>query len=334
MSESAEDIPTPLDSPEPDSLMVETPAKEKPLDDTGHARKLNLDTNDEDDIGNPPSKEADTSQRSFSRTRDNETNRNSPTESSPARSRKDFDDIDPEMRFIALEKRKLELTNNVKRDRIRLIELELAELTREERGKAGPSAKRREESTPAPIPAPIPAVNYPKAILPNLMPLTLASQGTNIQTSLYNFTDTLILKNTITPELAEQFHTQAAAPDFQMKWHQVIYPEAISKIRMRVRTSYTLLKMSKEEAASWDPENWTVKAMAELIYILYGVRKEKPTETESQILSAIGRFNFGFGKSVHSRGHTDFGNLQRVSRNQRGAWRVAFANGACSTRKV
>ena len=93
MSESAEDIPTPLDSPEPDSLMVETPAKEKPLDDTGHARKLNLDTNDEDDIENPPSKEADTSQRSFSRTRDTETNRNSPTESSPARSRKDFDDI-------------------------------------------------------------------------------------------------------------------------------------------------------------------------------------------------------------------------------------------------
>ena len=299
--------------------MVETPTKEKPLDDTGHARKLNLDTNDEDDIGNPPSKEADTSQRSFSRTRDNETNRNSPTESSPARSRKDFDDIDPEMRFIALEKRKLELTNNVKRDRIRLIELELAELTREERGKAGPSAKRREESTPAPIPKPIPAVNYPKAILPNLMPLTLASQGTNIQTSLYNFTDTLILKNTITPELAEQFHTQAAAPDFQMKWHQVIYPEAISKIRMRVRTSYTLLKMSKEEAASWDPENWTVKAMAELIYILYGVRKEKPTETESQILSAIGRFNFGFDFKDRTVEETSCSNLERMIVDHYGA---------------
>ena len=88
-------------------------------------------------------------------------------------------------------------------------------------------------------------------------------------------------------------------------------------MRLRIKTSFKLLKITEEEASDWDPTNLNTKQMADLIYILYG--NAKRTETQVQVFRAINEFNFGFDindRSVEEDSHT---NLVRLIKDHYGA---------------
>ena len=127
----------------------------------------------------------------------------------------------------------------------------------------------------------------------------------------------LTLSGKITPAEADYFYQQSKQANFKMEWQQIIQEDTIELMRLRIKTSYNLLKITEEEASEWDPTLLSTRQMSDLVYTLYG--NAKRTETQVQVFRAINEFNFGFDindRAVEEDSHT---NLMRLIKDHYGA---------------
>ena len=101
-----------------------------------------------------------------------------------------------------------------------------------------------------------------------------------------------MLKKNIDTPLAEKFRDQAKIPAFRTAWKEVILPEALDLIKLRLTNMHVEMSMTLEEATNWSPANQSLLVTAELICDLFG----RPTRTETtvEINDFIMYFNFGF----------------------------------------
>ena len=81
-------------------------------------------------------------------------------------------------------------------------------------------------------------------------------------------------------------------------------------IRLRVKTSYKVLKITEEEAKAWNPDVLDVREMAALIYQLYG--SSPRTETPVQIRRTINEFNWGFDILDRNIEEESYGNFHKL----------------------
>ena len=79
-------------------------------------------------------------------------------------------------------------------------------------------------------------------------------------------TRTITLDGKITSDMALKFYQQARQADFSLHWTQCIMDQTLELIKLRVRTSYTLLRITEEEANNWNPTLLTTREMADIIY--------------------------------------------------------------------
>ena len=112
------------------------------------------------------------------------------------------------------------------------------------------------------------------------------------RTVLFNMLEAVVLKKTIDVPLAEKFRDQAKRPAFRTAWEEVIAPEVLDPIKLRLVNMHVELNMTLEEATEWSPANQLLLLTAELICDLFG----RPTRTETtvEINDFIMDFNFGF----------------------------------------
>ena len=113
-----------------------------------------------------------------------------------------------------------------------------------------------------------------------------------VQTALFNMQKAVVLHKLIDAPLAEKFRDQARRPAFRTAWEEVILPEALEMIKIRLVNMHEDVNMTLSEAEAWSPANQTLLVTAELICDLFG----RPTRTETtvEINDFIYDFNFGF----------------------------------------
>ena len=152
-------------------------------------------------------------------------------------------------------------------------------------------------------------VTLPTGILPSLtrLPIEVPSQR---ELAIMNYRDILVLKGQITPQLAEDFYQQSLQADQALKISQTILPDSMLFIKLRVKTSYKLLKMTEEEARDWNPELLTVREIAYIIYQIYGSNPK--TVTPVQIEAAINAFNWGFDLDNKDIEEESYKNLHKL----------------------
>ena len=159
------------------------------------------------------------------------------------------------------------------------------------------------------VPTPPNSQSSAQPILPSLpkIPDATPSQG---QLAILNYNSIIVLKGVINGTLADKFYQQSRQADFALKVSQCILPEAMLLIRLRVKTSYKVLKITEEEAKAWNPDVLDVREMAALIYQLYG--SSPRTETPVQIQRAINEFNWGFDILDRNIEEESYGNFHKL----------------------
>jgi hypothetical protein len=131
------------------------------------------------------------------------------------------------------------------------------------------------------------------SVLTNVVPTRIDTEvRPQREMAIVNYRDIIVLKDTITPKLANDFYQQSLQANQALTVDHTILPEAMNNIRMRIKTSYKLLKISEEAAKDWCPKNLTVREIAFIIYQIYGASPK--TATPVQIEAAINAFNWGF----------------------------------------
>jgi hypothetical protein len=145
------------------------------------------------------------------------------------------------------------------------------------------SAKRARETDGASPAQPLALIDVPRNANP---PVPV------VQTALFNMQKAVVLHKLIDAPLAEKFRDQARRPAFRTAWEEVILPEALEMIKIRLVNMHEEVGMTLAEAEAWSPANQTLLATAELICDLFG----RPTRTETtvEINDFIYDFNFGF----------------------------------------
>lgn len=113
-----------------------------------------------------------------------------------------------------------------------------------------------------------------------------------VQTALFNMQTAVVLERMIDAPLAEKFRDQARRPAFRTAWEELILPDALEMIKLRLVNMHQEVGMTLAEAEAWSPANQPLLATAELICDLFG----RPTRTETtvEINDFIYDFNFGF----------------------------------------
>ena len=69
--------------------------------------------------------------------------------------------------------------------------------------------------------------------------------------------------------LAERFRDQARKPTFMATWDEVILPEALDLIKLRLINMHVELGLTRDAADTWMPEGQTLLAVAETICDLF-----------------------------------------------------------------
>ena len=136
-------------------------------------------------------------------------------------------------------------------------------------------------------------------------------------TAMYNMRDVVVLEKLIDVALAEKFREQARKPKFRTHWSDVILPEALDLIKLRLNNMQVELGMTREAADAWTPEGQTLLAVAEMICDLFG----RPTRTETtvEITDFIYDFNFGFKLEDRSYEETSVQNFRKLLKDHFGA---------------
>jgi hypothetical protein len=100
--------------------------------------------------------------------------------------------------------------------------------------------------------------------------ISLLSDPRQDPTALYNMRDVIILEKLIDVALAEKFREQARKPKFRLNWSEVILPEALDLIKLRLNNMTVELGPTREAAETRTPEGQTLLAVAEMICDLFG----------------------------------------------------------------
>ena len=129
-------------------------------------------------------------------------------------------------------------------------------------------------------------------------------------------TRTITVGGKITSDMALKFYQQARQADFSLHWTQCIMDQTLELIKLRVRTSYTLLRITEEEANNWNPTLLTTREMADIIYTLYSSAPR--TETAVQIMRAINDFNFGFDLADRNIEEESYSNFLKLIKDHYG----------------
>ena len=113
-----------------------------------------------------------------------------------------------------------------------------------------------------------------------------------VQTALFNMQTAVVLEKMIDAPLAEKFRDQARRPAFRTSWEELILPDALEMIKLRLVNMHQEVGMTLAAAEAWSSANQPLLATAELICDLFG----RPTRTETtvEINDFIDDFNFGF----------------------------------------
>jgi hypothetical protein len=160
---------------------------------------------------------------------------------------------------------------------------------------------RLTNGTPVPIAAPVP------------IPPPMEQRR---PTAMYNMREAVVLEKYIDVVLAERFREQARKPTFMATWDEVILPEALDLIKLRLINMHVELGLTREAADSWTPEGQTLLALAETICDLFG----RPTRTETtvEINDFIYDFNFGFKLGDRSYEETSIQNFKKLLKDHYG----------------
>ena len=100
----------------------------------------------------------------------------------------------------------------------------------------------------------------------------------------------MILVDLVNEDLATKFYIQSQRPNFNLLISQVILPDALTMIRIRLRNSAFRSLVPHDEVLTWPKDNMTMREVAEIIMRIYSSEVKNFNKTiEQQMREQIGR---------------------------------------------
>jgi uncharacterized protein (DUF2164 family) len=91
-----------------------------------------------------------------------------------------------------------------------------------------------------------------------------ADQMQNSNQTLINVRDAVILVDLVNEELATKFYVQSPQPNFNLLISQVILPDALTMIRIRLKNSAFRSLVPHDEVLTWPKDDMTMREVAHL----------------------------------------------------------------------
>lgn len=162
----------------------------------------------------------------------------------------------------------------------------------------------------------------PTAIAVQLSALPVAQQNDNHGlpekklAAVFNAKELLVLVDIVTASLADRFKDQSLRPGFNCDWSELILPEAVQRIQLRLQGQYSQVSMTYAESLTWHPRNQSLIETAQLIADLFA----RPNKTEStvEVTVQIKQFNWGFSYKNRVVEETTVTNFKRLLKNHYG----------------
>lgn len=134
--------------------------------------------------------------------------------------------------------------------------------------------------------------------------------------AVFNAKELLVLSDIVTASLADRFKDQSLRPGFSCEWSELILPEAVQRIQLRLQGQHNQVSMTYAESLAWHPKNQSLIETAQLISDLFA----RPNKTEStvEVTVQIKQFNWGFSYKNRVVEETTVTNFKRLLKNHYG----------------
>ena len=134
--------------------------------------------------------------------------------------------------------------------------------------------------------------------------------------AVFNAKELLVLTDIVTASLADRFKDQSLRPGFSCDWSELILPEAVQRIQLRLQGQHNQVSMIYAESLAWHPKNQSLMETAQLIAELFA----RPNKTEStvEVTVQIKQFNWGFSYKNRVVEETTVTNFKRLLKNHYG----------------
>ena len=134
--------------------------------------------------------------------------------------------------------------------------------------------------------------------------------------AVFNAKELLVLTDIVTASLADRFKDQSLRPGFLCDWSELILPEAVQRIQLRLQGQHNQVSMTYAESLAWHPRNQSLIETAQLIADLFA----RPNKTEStvEVTVQIKQFNWGFSYKNRVVEETTVTNFKRLLKNHYG----------------
>jgi hypothetical protein len=115
--------------------------------------------------------------------------------------------------------------------------------------------------------------------------------------AVFNAKELLVLTDIVTASLADRFKDQSLRPGFNCSWSELILPEAVQRIQLRLQGQHNQVSMTYAESLAWHPKYQSLIVTAQLISDLFA----RPNKTESTVEVAVQIKQFKWGFSYKNR---------------------------------
>ena len=134
--------------------------------------------------------------------------------------------------------------------------------------------------------------------------------------AVFNAKELLVLTDIVTASLADRFKDQSLRPGFSCDWSELILPEAVQRIQLRLQGQHNQVSMTYAESLAWHPKNQSLIVTSQLISDLFA----RPNKTEStvEVTVQIKQFNWGFSYKNRIVEETTVTNFKRLLKNHYG----------------
>ena len=134
--------------------------------------------------------------------------------------------------------------------------------------------------------------------------------------AVFNAKELLVLTDIVTASPADRFKDQSLRPGFSCDWSELILPEAVQRIQLRLQGQHNQVSMTYAESLAWHPKNQSLMETAQLIADLFA----RPNKTEStvEVTVQIKQFNWGFSYKNRVVEETTVTNFKRLLKNHYG----------------
>ena len=129
-----------------------------------------------------------------------------------------------------------------------------------------------------------------------------ADQMQNSNQTLINVRDAVILVDLVNEELATKFYVQSQQPNFNLLISQVILPDALTMIRIRLRNSAFRSLVPHDEVLTWPKDNMTMREVAEIIMRIYSSEVKNFNKTIEQQMREL-PFGYSIGDETIEESH-------------------------------